>query len=344
MDISALTKMTRHLFRLMFTSHPRAATCDLSGKVIIVTGASPNSVGYATAKQLLIWGATVVITSRSETEQTADTLRQSLDAQLDSGDVVGHTLDLTDVGSVQKFCQWYQQRFGNQLDVLINNAGIHLDLLGQWQQPTLSDDGHEIHWRTNYLGTAMLTHLLLPCLKHTGLEFGEARVVNVSSHLHCKGLNAEFFAPQRAYNSWQAYGQSKLALLHHAFELQRLYAKSHNIQAYSLHPGSIATEISHKGLADTGFVQKMRQYLAPLEAMILLSPDEGAQTQLLCATASDLLSGGYYQRCELNEASSEAMDHSVAHRLWLTTENWIAQTLADSPHPNGEATILQGHG
>ena len=225
---------------------------------------------------------------------------------------------------MQKFCQWYQQRFGNQLDVLINNAGIHLDLLGQWQQPTLSDDGHEIHWRTNYLGTAMLTHLLLPCLKHTGLEFGEARVVNVSSHLHCKGLNAEFFAPQRAYNSWQAYGQSKLALVHMTQALADQY-QGCGLSSYCLHPGAVMTKVADKGLAGHRWLEAIRRVLAPVERFFLCTPEEGAQTQIHLATADLALlqNGAYYCNSRVAPRSAEAGDKAVSKRLWQTLTLWV---------------------
>ncbi len=54
-------------------------------------------------------------------------------------------------------------------------------------------DGHEVHWRTNYLGTAQLTRLLLGAL----LAAGEARVVNVVSKLHDRGRNECLFGRSR---------------------------------------------------------------------------------------------------------------------------------------------------
>ena len=50
----------------------------MSGRQVIVTGASPGSMGYAAALQLARWGADVVVTRRRE----PDTLQQALRAEL----------------------------------------------------------------------------------------------------------------------------------------------------------------------------------------------------------------------------------------------------------------------
>ena len=89
----------------------RAARVDLNGRRIIVTGATPGSLGFATAEALSAWGADVVTTSRSG--------------------VAGRALDLTDAASVRAFADWYISEH-DRLDVLVNNAGIHLDLSSTW--------------------------------------------------------------------------------------------------------------------------------------------------------------------------------------------------------------------
>lgn len=46
------------------------------------------------------------------------------------------------------------------------------------------EDGNEAHWTINYLSHFLLTVLLLPILKTTGLENENGRIVNVSSCAH----------------------------------------------------------------------------------------------------------------------------------------------------------------
>jgi len=279
-----------------------AAPADLSGKTVLVTGASPGSLGFETARVLAAWGADVVVTTRSGTDRAVDAL----------GTGRGHELELAERSSVAAFAEWFRAEH-QRLDVLVNNAGVHLDLRSRWKVPTLVD-GNEIHWRTNYLGTAQLTDELLPLLRSTD----GARVVNVVSKLHSRGRNDFLFAPITPYNSWVAYGTSKLALIHASTELTR----REGIAAYSLHPGSVYTHIADRGLAGHRMLGALRRIAAPLERRALLSPAEGAQTSLHCASAPDL-EPGYYRNCRAAEPSLDATDASVAARLWEQTHDWL---------------------
>ena len=65
----ALSKTAKHVWGLL-TPKPMAERTDMSGRHVIVTGASPHSLGYETAKILAGWGASVVATSRRHVAQT----------------------------------------------------------------------------------------------------------------------------------------------------------------------------------------------------------------------------------------------------------------------------------
>ncbi len=322
--------------RHMFVHPAMAQPVDLRGRRIVVTGAGPDSIGEATARTLAAWGATVVVTTRSP--ETTAAAAHSLNAELPAGcpgAVVGQALDLCDVASVTRFAEWYRATQGERLDALINNGGVHLDLRSQWRTPRLTADGHEIHWRTNYLGTLHLTHCLLPLLRATAGRQGEARIVNVVSMLHARGRNAALFggpAALQPYNSWAAYGASKLALVHATRELQRHYG-AEGVQAYCLHPGAVLTRIADKGLAGQTLLAAVRRAFAPVEAFFLLTPDEGAQTQIHCATQPGLTGGLYYRDCQPAQASADAGDDAVAARLWDETQAWLDHRDND-PHPS----------
>lgn len=320
-DSSMLDRLRR-----LFVRRRWVEPVDLSGHRAIVTGTSPGSLGYETARVLAEWGADVVVTTRRNTETIAAQI--AAEAQANSptaGKVTGRSMDLCDAGSVAAFANWYldEHATDGQLDMLINNAGIHLDLLSRWKVPQVTPDGHEIQWRTNFLGTSHLTHRLLPALRQCGHERGSARVVNVVSQLHSKGYNKGLFDPStRPYNSWEAYGLSKLGLVHMTGEIQRRFAASDGVQAYCLHPGGVYTNVAAKGLENTGLIEKVRNALGPIEAFFLLTPLEGAQTQIHCATAADAAGGLYYKNSRPAKASSEIADTDVAQRLWEQTQDW----------------------
>ncbi|KQW52597.1 hypothetical protein ASC77_24870 [Nocardioides sp. Root1257] len=264
--------------------------------VALVTGAGERSLGAATADALRAQGFRVLTTTRS-CPVTDDT----------------HPLDLTSRESVATLAAWVPER----LDVLVNNAGIHLDLRSRWTEPQLVD-GHEIHWRTNYLGTAQLTRLLLPNL----LASGDGRVVNVVSKLHERGRNEWLFGPVTPYDSWAAYGTSKLALVHEAAEIERRYG-AQGVHGYSLHPGSVYTRIADRGLETAPVLARLRRLAAPLERRSLASPEEGARTTVFCATSPDAVPGGYHRRCAVADPSVDGRDADAAARLWDATDDLV---------------------
>lgn len=311
------------ILRRLLVTAPQATPVDLRGKTAIVTGTAIGSIGYQTAKILARWGATVVVTSRKQPELLAQGIREELEREGITAAVNAHALDLAEAGSVAQFANWYRDTYGDQLHLLINNAGIHLDLLSQWKSPHLTADGHELHWRTNYLGTMHLTHLLLPLLQKTGRSSGDARVINVVSQLHSKGINADLFAPSTSYNSWVAYATSKLALVHASKEMQRRYASSDHVQAYCLHPGAVFTNIADKGLSGNPLLESIRRALSPIERFFLMTPEEGAQTQVHCATAPRLEGGHYFTQCRIAESSPASRDSAAALRLWDNTSAWL---------------------
>lgn len=285
-------------------SAPAAIRRDLTGRVVVVTGAGPGSIGLATARTLSEWGAEVAVSTRSEPVPG----------------FAWHPLDLADRDSVRAFADWLLDRYDGRLDVLVNNAGVHLDLRSTWTEPQLVD-GHEIHWRTNYLGTAHLTSRLLPALLATAARTGDARVVDVVSKLHARGTNAAMFDGLDPYDSWAAYGTSKLALVHHAAELYRRHGEE-GLRATSLHPGSVFTHIADAGLATSPALGRLRSLARPLERRILLTPDQGAQTTLHCVTDPDARHG-YFRGCAPAEPSPDALDVVASQRLWDETQRWI---------------------
>jgi len=269
---------------------------------VVVTGAGPDSIGLATATALADRGHEVVVTTRSAPV----------------GGFGWHPLDLASRESVTSFAAWVASSYDG-IDALVNNAGIHLDLRSKWKQPQLLD-GHEVHWRTNYLGTADLTRALLPML----LTSQEPRVVHVVSKLHDRGRNEAFFGEfGDEYDSWVAYGTSKLALVHDAVSLAERHGDD-GLRAYSLHPGSVYTHVADRGLETSPVLARIRALAAPIERRILATPADGARTSVHCVTDPGAVSG-YYRRGALAEPAEQAGDEGARAALWARTEQWLAQ-------------------
>ena len=291
-------------------------------RVVLVTGAG-NGLGKSHALEFARRGAKVVVNDLGGSAFGDGASKNAADQVVDEivaagGEAVANYDSVTDG---EKIVQSALDNFG-RIDVVINNAGIHADILGSWREPHLSADGFEIHWRTNFMGPMHLTRRLLPLLEQSGTVSEPARVVFVASHLHQKGLNSELFHASRPYNSWQTYGQSKLGLVHAAFELQRRYGHR-NIQSYALHPGSIATNIAIRGLETNQRMQRLLQWVNPLQMLFMLTPRQGAQTQIYCATAPGLAGGRYFDRCAAAAPNPEANHAQVGKRLWDETLAWI---------------------
>ena len=310
-----------HTVRLALPK-PTAPVVDMSGRRVVVTGASRGSIGYSVAKALAEWGADVVVTCRHGSESLETDLQRDV-ARFASGRCIrARTLDLADSESVKAFADWHRNSCDG-LDVLVNNAGILLDVFSRWSEPRRATDGFEIHWRTNFLGTVHLTNALLPSLMASGRENGDARVINVVSHQHTRGRNAWFLTEPLHYDSWTAYGQSKLGLMHHSFELNRRYARACNVRSAAVHPGSAYTNMIRDGIVALPGPSRLRRSLARMAACVLMTPEQCAETIILCASDPELQGGRYYERCAVAEHSNEAHDTEAASRLWDRTVRWI---------------------
>ena len=326
-----------------------ASPVDMTGRHVIVTGASPGSLGYEAARILAGWGATVVATRVRDVVLMEAALKDDLRKRGTNADKLSaHALDLSDPHSVNAFATWYRESHQGKLNVLVNNAGIHRKTLAPRTETPLTDDGFEVHWRTNYLGAFHLTRALLPLLQQSGLESGDARIVNVSSGLHDRVGNEDLLdegahrdwplrhqplhhqpnrdRPRRdrpRYHSWDAYGKSKLAMNHMAFEIERRFAESHNLHGVAVHPGVVMTNLTLPQAFEGRTGKVMHRISSALASLVLLSPNAGAQTIVMCASQRLLQGGKYYERCAVAEPSVDSLDADVSIRLWEQSERWV---------------------
>lgn len=115
-------------------------------------------------------------------------------------------LDLQSFASIKAAADTFLTK-ESQLHVLLNNAGILT------QPYTLTEDGYEVQFGTNYMGHFLLTKLLTPVLIKTAETAppNSVRVVNISSIGHNLalgyGIDLEDFHHERNPGStWVRYG------------------------------------------------------------------------------------------------------------------------------------------
>jgi NAD(P)-dependent dehydrogenase (short-subunit alcohol dehydrogenase family) len=286
---------------------------EQSGKTAVVTGAN-SGIGRETARELARAGASVVLACRSAERgaEAVEDIRSTVpDASLEL-----QALDLSSLESVRVFAAAMGSQL-EKLDILCNNAGIMMVPFGQ------TKDGFELQLGTNHLGHFALSVQLMPLL----LAAPAARITTVSSTMHKFGrINFDDLQSERSYDKTRAYGQSKLANLLFAFELERqLRAAGASAISNASHPGYTRTNL------------QQGTFFKPLNPLIAQEPPDGALPTLYGATAVDARGGEYYGPSRMFEMrgppvrvspSRLARDEAVAARLWGVSEQLTGVRLA----------------
>ncbi len=285
---------------------------DQHGRVAVVTGAN-SGIGFVAARELAQAGARVVLAVR-DAERGA-TAASEIKSAVPNAELEVGSLDLSSLASVRGFAQWFEREHEG-LDLLINNAGVMAP------PRRLTADGFELQFGTNHLGHFALTGLLLGRME--GRE--DARVVTVSSGAHRMGrINFDDLQGERSYGRWRAYGQSKLANLLFAFELdRRLRAAGSAVRSLAAHPGYAATNLQ---LAAPPMPDRL--FMAVSNRLIAQSAEMGALPILYAATYPGLEGGTYVGPGSFFEqrgypkpvgSSPASRDEEAARKLWEVSE------------------------
>lgn len=286
----------------------------MNRKVVIVTGAT-NGIGEVAAREIATQGATTVLISRNQSklENTVEAIKSATG----NPNVSYIQADLSDMQQVKQAAESFLSQY-DRLDVLLNNAG------GWFAERKLSADGYEMTLALNHLNYFLLTHSLLDMLKHTAAEYGEARIVNVSSGAHFQADGN--FADIQRENSYgmggNTYSESKL------MNVLFTYALAHRLQGTH-----VAVNVLHPGFVNTGFGGTSNWLMSGLtsiaKTLFARSPEKGAETPVYLATSPEVkgISGKYWENKRQKQSSKVSYEEAKQEELWRISEELVERAL-----------------
>jgi NAD(P)-dependent dehydrogenase (short-subunit alcohol dehydrogenase family) len=273
----------------------------MGGKVVLITGGT-SGIGKAAATALADMGATVVITGRNE-ERGKRALQEIREESGNDG-VELILADLTVQDEVRRLAEELRERH-NQLEVLVNNAGLVLS------ERTETPDGIETQLAINHLAPFLLTNLLLDLLK----ESAPSRIVTVSSDAHrWAKIDLDDLQSRKRYRGMQVYGKTKLANIMFTYELaERL--EGTGVTANCMHPGGVNTNFGNN---QGGPMNLLFRLFKPF----MRSPEQGADTLIYLASSPEVegMTGKYLADRKVKAASDAAYDETTRKRLWEASE------------------------
>lgn len=261
-------------------------------QTLLITGTT-DGLGKGVALALAKAGAQVLLHGRDA--RRLEATRQEIESATGSTRLETYLADFASLDAVRRMAAEVQARHP-RLDMLINNAGIG----GGSPERQLSQDGYELRFAVNYLAPFLLTHLLLPCLRHTP----PSRIINVSSAGQVP-IDFDDVMLEQHYEPLRAYRQSKLAQVMFTIDLaERL--KDEQVTVNCLHPAS---------LMPTKMVYESFGYTSS-------SLQEGVDAVMYLATAPELdsVTGRYFDQQREARARPQAYDPAARQRLWQLSE------------------------
>jgi NAD(P)-dependent dehydrogenase (short-subunit alcohol dehydrogenase family) len=247
-------------------------------------------------------------------------------------------VDLSSLGSVATLGEQLNAE-GRPINILINNAGVMTP-----PQRDTTADGFELQFGSNHLGHFALTGHVLPLLRAAG----NAQVVSLSSMAARQGrIHFDDLQFEKSYTPMQAYGQSKLAVLMFARELNRRSSQAGwGIISNAAHPGLTKTNLqisgpSH-GRSKPSTMARLYKLSWRLTPFLWQEIDEGILPALYAATSPQAEGGAYYGPHGIYEAAgggvtaakvpAPARNDADCERLWEISERL---TGISYPKPNG---------
>jgi NAD(P)-dependent dehydrogenase (short-subunit alcohol dehydrogenase family) len=275
-------------------------------QICLVTGAT-SGIGFVTARELALKGATVIVAGRSQAkaQNAADQIR----VETGNKQVCSVWADLSSHAEIREMAVEVQRRHSH-LDILVNNAGAY------FLRRQESVDGYEMTFTTNHLSYFLLTDLLLDLIKASAF----ARIINVSSNSHYNNpLDFDDLQNKTRYRGMQPYGRSKFANVLFTYELARRLQGS-KVSVNALHPGFVRTNMGK----NNGWFARL---ILPLVQLPGVTPEVGAETTIFLATSPEVngVTGKYFIKKAAVDSDPATYDQPAAARLWEISAGMVGR-------------------
>ncbi len=288
---------------------PELCAEPFAGKLVAITGATAG-IGLSAARKYASMGARLVLVNRNgeKSERVCREIAEDFGVKAEY-----FTADLSLLKDIQAAGR-YLSGLEQPIDVLIHNAGIHLETRHE------TADGLETNFALHYLAPFVITKMLMPKLSRdrTG------RIIFVGSEGYrfaMWGLDLEDLQwESNKYSGLKAYGAGKLAQLlsMHLFarELEPL-----GVTVNAMHPGMVRTETGK----DNGKLYKWykRKFIDARSA----TPDLSAEAlyYLGASKALERATDVFFHLTTEEELAPPARDREAARALWEKTMALLSQ-------------------
>ncbi|HSP13430.1 MAG TPA: glucose 1-dehydrogenase [Thermoanaerobaculia bacterium] len=198
---------------------------DLTGKVVLITGAS-RGIGRETALRMAEAGGRVVVNYCRSAPEAEEVVRQ-----IGGQRAAAVQADISNPADVERLIKTTVETFG-RIDIVVNNAAIYAD--NRFDRDDYDEwiRGWERTFALNVFGAANVAFLAMRTMRARG----GGKIINVASR-----------AAFRGETEFADYGASKAALVNLTRSIARACAKD-NIIASCVAPGFIETEMARPAL------------------------------------------------------------------------------------------------
>eukprot|EP01134_Creolimax_fragrantissima_P004220 CFRG4220T1 len=247
---------------------------DLSNKTFVVTGCS-SGLGKILVKDLALKGAKVHLVSRSTDKLEsvkAEVEKAVADAGQQCGGLFCHSLDVSDVNQVNKFCQEFPK---DPVHCLVNNAGALPTV-----REMVSDGKLEKTVACHVVGPYLLANGLYEQLKASG----DGRVVNnASAGLYSAQMDVN--ALKHGFKKFASKKDNKVdgALVYAIAKRSMLEMSDYMAEKYK--SDNIVVMTTHPGWCETPGLKPLREQHSSYSAITFRDPEDGAKGMFyLCAS------------------------------------------------------------